>query len=710
MKTYTQIAFSPFVNRGWLTLLILGVGIAGITGLIRTQSALAAEKPKTASEYCDVYTPNSTKNTYTDNTQKNACKNGINGSDCQNYLDAGFSRDIYDICDQAVKDLDAGKVTAGQVSVPPAPTQGSNTGGSSATNPNKLQEALDQTENLSEYVDVLHENGKDKDADMEKETSNSPDYYINGAGKKQNIKVIQSGKGSSPAILFFNGGGWLANDGTSDHVASGKDGGEKATERGYALLDVTYRYGTSGVYYQFEDVMRGIKHVRENADLYGIDPNKIAIWGDSAGGSLSMRAAASGKSGAKVAVGWSAPTNAYTAVFHSFQSFGIGVAHSTCAPTDLAGFANFADLANGGSGEVAEYGQGINSNDFFSILNPGQGAGGLDPISFMQQALVAGRNANSAMQDAESISDQIKSGNTGALAGSAVNIASKKFGECLDNFNVLSPALFASPETPPSFLAGYDNDGVVGPEQLTGMRDKLRQLGIRSEALILPGVGDCLQSPTAMGPAGSGGCHLGYHKDFTCRTLNFVDSVLQPEKGETNCGSGVPENVANPEGQAAEAPDIASQGGSSGGSGSGGNSTGNSGGSNGSGSNNTGGNKGYDCSSYVSDGKQNLTKQREACEIGGHAAAKCVAEGGSWANRDGKNWTCSRPGASTNNPVIVAQNTAARKKCESIGYTMVVNGQCVRSGEYRNVSDCSPPRIKLSNGNCQMLEYTAIPR
>jgi len=319
----------------------------------------------------------------------------------------------------------------------------------------------------------------------------------------------------------------------------------------------------------YEDVMRGIQHVLNNAEMYGIDPGKIAIWGDSAGGSLSMRANASGKSGAKVAVGWSAPTNAYTALFRSFQSFAIGVDHSTCAPTDLAGFANFANLANGGSGDVAQYGQGLSSNDFSALGISGDANGfsadGIDPLTLLTQGMIAGQNALSAAKDVEAISNQISSNGVNGLSGSVVNIASKKFGECLDNFNVMSPALFASPDSSPAFLAGFEDDGVVGPDQAYGMRDKLRQLGIKSDALILPGNEDCRQSPTASGPAGAGGCHLGYYKDFVCATLNFVDSEIQPERGETNCATGVPENQgSNDNGGGSESPG----GGSGGGSGS----------------------------------------------------------------------------------------------------------------------------------------------
>jgi acetyl esterase/lipase len=442
---------------------------------------------------------------------------------------------------------------------------------SGAGNSNFLQDLLDQSGSLSQYVDMLHAGGQDSKVDVSKEADNNPGSYVNGAGKQQAINVVKSGKPNSPAILFFNGGGWHGNDGTSYCVAVGSPqkncapgqngggdtgmdnigapGGGGATQRGYTVFDVTYRLGSSGVYYMFEDVMRGIQHVINNASLYNIDASKIAIFGDSAGGSLSMRAAASGKSGAKAAVGWSPPTNAYTGLFRSYKSLLIGIDHSTCAPTDLAGLTNFTDLLNGGSGNVAQYGQGLSSNDF-SGLGIGQttsplpsdfnasGIGGGNPLGLLTEVLTAGQYAQQTGQNTEAISKQLESGGIQGLSGGIMNLSSKKFGECIDNFNALSPALFASPMSPPSFLAGFESDDVVGPEQEYGMRDKLRSLGIRSEALVLPGDGNA--EVGAFSPTKN---HLGYDPRFVCPTLNFIDSIIQPDKGKTNCGTGVTETT-----------------------------------------------------------------------------------------------------------------------------------------------------------------------
>lgn len=576
MKTYSNKLRALFDDLGWLTLFVAAAIIISVFGFWQTQTALAAQL---ASDYC---------NQYTTNDQKNACKDGLKGTDCQNYADAGFDTTVVDVCKKAVADLAAGNVKPGDVKVTDTSSPTPSTSGSPSASPRldatnvDMQNYLNQAKSLSDYVDLLHGAGTDSGVDTTKIDDSRKDSYVNGAGKQQGIKELKAGSGNSPAILFFNGGGWHANDCMGERVAAGggngcvSAGGDalKPGDLGYAMYDVSYRLGSSSVYYAFEDVMRGIKHMHDNAKKYGIDPNKIVIWGDSAGGSLVMRAAASGKSGAKAAVGWSAPTNGYTGLFHSFQSFAIGMDHSTCVPTDLAGFANFANLLNGGSGDVAQYGQGLSSNDFSSLginsFETSFDSGGINPLALLTEGMIAGKNALSAGSDVEAISNQINSKNTSGLTASTFNLATKKFTECLNNFNALSPALFASPDTPPSFLADFETDGVISPDQTTGMRDKLRQMGIKSDALMLPNDDVCGNEDQAASPAGSGGCHLGYYHKFVCPTMAFVNSIIMPEK-KLDCGA------ANPVAGSTATNTNSSSGGGDSGSGGGGSGSGSSG-------------------------------------------------------------------------------------------------------------------------------------
>lgn len=564
---------------------------------------------------------------------------------------------------------------------------------SNTNNPFTKLDLNDTQGNLSSFIDNLHATGTDSKVKISDKVSNNPNAYVNGAGKQQPIKFWPSGKPNSPAIIWFNGGGWHSDDGTayclatgssqkncmpgtnggadtstaSDNQNIGPPTGGGAMARGYTVIEVTYRLGSSGVNYMFEDVMRGVQHVINNAKLYGIDPNKIAIGGDSAGGSLSMRAVASGKSGAKVGIGWSAPTNGYTALFKSYKTFLLGMDHSTCIPTDLAGITNTTSLLTGGSGNVAQYGEGISSNDF-SGLGLSQDQSGLitgvqDPASnallTLGQVLMAAQYASSTSQNIESISKQIQNGGASSMFSGVFNLAASKLTECIQNFNTLSPALFASTETPPTFLADFDTDDVVDPQQAYDMRDKLLQMGIRAEALIIPG--DAGVSQNFLGPTSN---HLGYDPRFVCPTINFIDSVVQPGVKSPDCSK--PETVTQ------SAPTNGSSGSSAGG-----NST--------SSSSSSGGG---------SQGSGGSSNNNSSCTSGSQVAQPSGAKSG---------WTYSQACAGQDCPASASQSVPARaglgdgNTAYCAHYT--APGQSCDTWDSRCNGGVSSSKPELTNGN-----------
>ena len=380
--------------------------------------------------------------------------------------------------------------------------------------------------------------------------------YVNGANQYQEIRVNRASGDNRPAVVFINGGGWVADDGTGDKFAP------HANERGYTTFVATYRLMSGGIYKQLDDVMRAMQHIRNNAGMYGIDPNRIAIAGDSAGGSLAVRAASTGKSGAKVQVGWSSPTNAYTAIFHSLRAFAAGMNHSTCAPTDLAGVNNVLNELNGGSSSSSS----SSSNSSSSTTD--------DVSAQVQQILDVADQAVEISTTAEEISEKISTEEgQEELSGNARRLAAKKFLECIDNFNTASPALFARPGSPPGFFAGFETDPLVHPGQLVQMRDKLRALGSEGEVMILPGVpGDVVPGKN----------HLDYSEEFVPATLDFIDKYLHPEK-DNGAAAAAPAPAPAPSPQASASTGN-SQGSSNNGQGSGSNnnSSGQSGNNNGS--------------------------------------------------------------------------------------------------------------------------------
>lgn len=466
-------------------LLAFAFSVSGIT--VNAQSSAAS-----SDKYCAKYSVNS---------EKVACADGWDGYDCEGYLES-HDQNHKDICTSAA----AARANGGG-----ADNGNGQTGGDSGNADDDEDQGSDTPapgdsgsdeqggKQLDKFIDELHQ-ANERMAIVKAPTDpglipdNNYGQYVNGAGKLQPIRVSKAAGDNTPAIIFFNGGGWHTDDGSGDKVAP------KANERGYSTFVATYRLGSSGIYYMFEDVMRAVRHVRNNAAMYGIDPARVAVWGDSAGGSLAMRVAGSGKSGARAAVGWSAPTNAFTAIFHSPQSFAIGMDHSTCAPTDLNGAASVADILNGGDGAVVNDG-GVGNNNF-------SGDGG--SLGTVTAVLEVAQQARTTGQSIESASKAMEEGGDQA-SENVRRLATAKVIECMDNFSSASPALFASALSPPTFLAGYERDPLIHPGQAYEMRDKLRSLGIASDALILPGEK-----------------HLGYEEEMVAPSLDFLDRYLHP--------------------------------------------------------------------------------------------------------------------------------------------------------------------------------------
>lgn len=96
-----------------------------------------------------------------------------------------------------------------------------------------------------------------------------------------------SAKGDEPAIIYSHGGGFMKGDlESSDTFAWGI-----AEDVGAVVISVDYRLAPEHPFpAAFDDVYGTLVHVAENAEAFGIDTNRIAVCGDSAGGNLSAAA------------------------------------------------------------------------------------------------------------------------------------------------------------------------------------------------------------------------------------------------------------------------------------------------------------------------------------------------------------------------------------------------------------------------------------
>jgi acetyl esterase/lipase len=99
--------------------------------------------------------------------------------------------------------------------------------------------------------------------------------------------LVPDGPGPKPLVVYLTGGGFMVADKTN-----GLPLRTYLAENGFAVASVHYRTVPEGGVYTdgLANVRDAVQHLRDNADKYGIDPDKVALWGESAGGYLATRA------------------------------------------------------------------------------------------------------------------------------------------------------------------------------------------------------------------------------------------------------------------------------------------------------------------------------------------------------------------------------------------------------------------------------------
>ncbi|HEY7801668.1 MAG TPA: alpha/beta hydrolase [Dehalococcoidia bacterium] len=110
-----------------------------------------------------------------------------------------------------------------------------------------------------------------------------------GGGRelKCNIYRPPEQRDNAPSVLLVHGGGWASGDRSQLHGY-----GILLGRIGYVCVASEYRLtGEAKWPAQIEDVKAAIRWMRANAGMLGIDPQKISISGNSAGGHLSLVAA-----------------------------------------------------------------------------------------------------------------------------------------------------------------------------------------------------------------------------------------------------------------------------------------------------------------------------------------------------------------------------------------------------------------------------------
>ncbi len=83
-----------------------------------------------------------------------------------------------------------------------------------------------------------------------------------------------------PAVIWIHGGAWLS--GSKENTRAFEVLGD-----GYAVASINYRLSFEGTFpAQIHDCKAAVRWLRAHADQYGLDPERIGVWGSSAGGHL----------------------------------------------------------------------------------------------------------------------------------------------------------------------------------------------------------------------------------------------------------------------------------------------------------------------------------------------------------------------------------------------------------------------------------------
>lgn len=119
----------------------------------------------------------------------------------------------------------------------------------------------------------------------------------------------------SPAVIIVHGGGWVRGDRRIDVQPLFKP----LNDAGFAWFSISYRLATDVTRFglAIDDVEAAIRYVKSHAAEFHIDPDRIALIGESAGGQLAAMAALRTRDAIKAVVALYAPTDLVSLVENS---------------------------------------------------------------------------------------------------------------------------------------------------------------------------------------------------------------------------------------------------------------------------------------------------------------------------------------------------------------------------------------------------------
>jgi len=110
--------------------------------------------------------------------------------------------------------------------------------------------------------------------------------------------------GPAPVVVYVHGGGWQRGTRRDPPPLIAADFYDQIAAEGFAVAAADYRLsGEARFPAPLQDVRTAVGWIRDNAVLYGLDADRVFLWGDSAGGHLALLAALT-SAAVRAAVAW----------------------------------------------------------------------------------------------------------------------------------------------------------------------------------------------------------------------------------------------------------------------------------------------------------------------------------------------------------------------------------------------------------------------
>ena len=102
----------------------------------------------------------------------------------------------------------------------------------------------------------------------------------NGKALLLDVFIPEDAKGKLPMIVWIHGGGWVSGNKENPPTLM-------FLRKGYAVASINYRLSPVAPFpAQIHDCKAAIRFLRAKAPEYNVDPDRIGVWGGSAGGHL----------------------------------------------------------------------------------------------------------------------------------------------------------------------------------------------------------------------------------------------------------------------------------------------------------------------------------------------------------------------------------------------------------------------------------------